>query len=742
MRIWGTATGASAEIAAFQPDSYVEALARQSLGGQARRELASLLHEQDPELFFSGLIDFGNRELNRNRPASAALAYQLVAENAQDFPELSHKARQRWEGLQGIGAIGPRAEILLRDLVQQGADPAMLLGMTAAGLAYRAVRAGSLMSLAGSPLTQNWLSPASRGLAASAVGFAVEAPAFTLATLGAKEALGEAQDWSPSALGHSLASGALILGGLKLGGAGAALLERQVASRLATVSLPRTPFQQGGMLAGIYLGHGLEQTSGLKEKVDGATTFVDALATLLHFNVAGRLTPHLLNKGLTHWEVAANAANRSQPGTPSPELPSPIAVPALAGAVRGRDPKTDFIVLNSSHDDQGRNSPPPPSAPRDSSHGISSKPPSDQGIVTADALAWGTRQGRPSEDVNRMVKFVERIRAEMWNSLNLYVDKPLARALGQSKVLYVRVHTLEGGIDGYRIELSATPTPSKMEKDYVELAFDSNTGRLSLHDNPAQAAYFHRLKSKGVDLSQSFLGYYRSLGEFESSSLQSAKLVAHMPSNVRALVLQQATHYLRQVPKLEVSLPELATRQNPASIQSTHLVQFFPYVAEMARQEVDAFAAANGLQGKHRERLQALTQKLLVGLYTREAEDPKISRFSILIGRMRPDPEIPRQRIIEVLTMKESMLKQPKHDELMFNLVRSPSLTGDTYPYLYHVHLNTSPKGEPTRAADLRFQRDVGLASNLKIRMDSLSLETFDAAKAIEWLKQNGYGDQ
>ncbi|HKY61892.1 MAG TPA: hypothetical protein VJR29_00595 [bacterium] len=744
MRIWGTASGASAEISAFRPNSYVEALARQSCGGPAHRELEALLHEQDPELFFAALIDFGNRELNRKRPAAAALAYQLVAENAQAFPELKAKARQRWEGLQGIGAVGPRAEILVRDLAQQGADPAMLLGMTAAGLAYRAVRAGSLMSLAGSPLSQNWLSPAARSLAASAAGFAVEAPTFTLATLGAKEALGEAQDWSPSALAHSLASGALVLGGLKLGGAGAALLERQVAGRLATVSLAATPFQQGGMLAGIYLGHGLEQATGLREKLDGATTFADALATLVHFNIAGRLTPRLLNQGLTRWETAATAANRNQPGSPSPELLSPFAVPAPAGAGRGGDPKTDFIVLNSSHDDQGRGSPPPPpppSAPRDSSHGISSKPPSEQGVITADALAWGTRQKRSSEDVNRMVKFLERIRAEMWNSLNLYVDKPLARALGQSKTLYVRVHPVEGDIDGYRLELSATPTPSKMQMEYVELSFDSNTGRLSLNDNPAQAAYFHRLKAKGVDLSRSFLGYYRSLGDFESSSLQSAKMVAHMPANVRTLVLQQATHYLRQVPKLEVLLPDLVT-QHQTPIQSTHLIQFFSYVAEMARREVDAFAAEAGLQAIQSQRLQALTQKLLVGLYTRETQDPAISRFSYLIGRMRPDSEFPRQRIIEVLTPRESMSKPTQKDELLFNLVRSPSRTGDTFPYLHHVYINVNPQGEPTRAADLRFQKAIGLSSNLKIRMDSLSIETFDAAKAAQWLKENGHGNE
>jgi hypothetical protein len=738
MRIWGTGSGASAEISTFKPAVYLAALGRQSLDPQAHRELDSLLKESDPELFFYGLIEFANREVNRDRPVSAALAYRIVAEDGAAFPELSRKARQRENALQGVGEVGPRVEFLLHNVVEEGADPAMIFGMVGAGAVFRAVRAGSLAVLADSPLAKTWLSPTTRSLAASALGFAFEAPTFTLGTHAAHEALGRPQDWSTPALARSLASGALMLGGLKIGGGGAALLERQWIGRMAPgLRLPGSAFQQGGMLAGIYLGRGIEQASGLHEKLDGATTLTDSLLTLLQFNIAGRLTPRFLNAELARWETASTAKNQNAAGPRADSLLQPRPALATAGAAAAMDPKTGLLVLSSSHDDQGRSSP-PPSAPRDSAHSISSKPPAERGIITNDALAWGSSQKRSSEDVTRMVNFIEKIRVEMWNALNLYVDKPLARALGQSKTLYVRLRPVDGTLDNYQVELSATPTPREVHVDYVEWSFDANLGRLALNQIPSQVAFLQHLQSKGGDASRSFLGYYHSLRDFETSALQSAQMVAVMPANVRALVMQQATHYLRQIARANLAMPELV--RTPQTVPtSTNLTNYFPYVAEMARQQVDAFADKANMQDRHRQRLQGLTQKLLVGLHARELADPRVSRFSFLMARLGPDPEEPTRRIIEVLLPNESMKRPPKNDEVIFNLVRYPSALADKFPYLHHVYLNTNPQGEATRAADLRFERALGLTSNLKIRLDALSIESFDTAAAEKWLSDNGY---
>ena len=147
MRIWGTSNSAGAENSVFQPATYLAALRNQALDPMAQRELDSLLKESDAELFFSGLMDFANREVNRDRPVSAALTYRLVAENGAAFPELSRKAQQRLNAIQGVGEVGPRVEFLLHNLVEESADPAMIFGMAGAGALYRAVRALSLIHI-------------------------------------------------------------------------------------------------------------------------------------------------------------------------------------------------------------------------------------------------------------------------------------------------------------------------------------------------------------------------------------------------------------------------------------------------------------------------------------------------------------------------------------------------------------------------------------------------------------------
>jgi hypothetical protein len=731
MRLRGTTEGLSqAEHSAFRPAVYLEALRQPHLNLQANEELDALAKESDPELFFSGLIDFANRELNRERGGSASLAYQIVAETALAFPSLSDKARQRLQAIHGVGETGARVEYLLRDVAQQSLDPALLLAMGTAGLAYRTARVTGLSALASSPTVRAWLSPGFRSAAASLFGFAFEAPAFTTAAKLGHQALGRPQDWSAPVYGRELASSALVLGGLKLGGHGSSWLERRVAGRN-----PSPLFQQAGMLSGIYLGHGLEQASGLMPKQDGATTWVDSLVTLAQFNVAARLTPHFLTQDLTRWEMSVNAKNRGLFSSSRPLL-QPSEPGLLATAGRAPQLGSEMLVLSSSHDNKG-NSSPPPSLGRESGRSTSSKPPVQHGGIVRDALAWGSKQGRSSEDVTRMVELVERIRGEMWNALNLYVDKPLSRALGQSKTLYVRVKPVDGSLDNYEIELSATPTATEVGVDYVEFTLDANQGTLRLHELSSQAAALARFQMKGIDQSRSFLGYYRSILAFDSSALQSAYLVAAMPANVRVLVLQHATNFIRPVAS-SPAIPKFVRSPEP-EIQTTQLLQYFPYIAEQARAEVEAFAENAGIRDVGRERLQRLVQKLLAGLHARESAEPRMIRFAYLQARMRPDPEIPAKRIFEILTPSEALKRPPLDNEVLFNLVRHPSALGDTFSYLNHIYLNTDFNGRPTRQVDLDFERKLGLRGNLKIRLDSLSLETFDLAAAQKWLRENGY---
>ncbi|MCE9625780.1 MAG: hypothetical protein K8R69_10090 [Deltaproteobacteria bacterium] len=293
-----------------------------------RAELSSLATESDPELYLEGLYSFALRQEQAGREEIAAEIYSQIQTNAANSP-FQARASQRLDALQGRGSNGARAEVLLRQLTRQSSEPTALLGMLVAGSVFRMTRFTVLSRLAGST-TGNILT---RGFGARALagvaGFALEAPAFTLTQRLAGQALGREQDWSASGLRRDLASSFLVLGGLKLAGwAGASLYRRSGASS----GLSQTLFHQGATLGGIYLGHGLEQWTGLRPHRDGATTFVDSLATLLQFHVVGRFGASVSGEGVARWERGLDLRTEI---LARENVPSRVRLPQLAAAPAG-----------------------------------------------------------------------------------------------------------------------------------------------------------------------------------------------------------------------------------------------------------------------------------------------------------------------------------------------------------------------------------------------------------------------
>ncbi|MCC6273573.1 MAG: sigma-70 family RNA polymerase sigma factor, partial [Deltaproteobacteria bacterium] len=272
------------------------------LDAAERAELAALRGESDPGLFYEGLLAFG---AGRERAGRLDLAAEIYAEVAAAAgPESAARARRCLDAATGRGAAGPRAEFLLRRFAREASDPAMLAGMGTAGAVFRLTRLAVLGRLAAAPGAGLF----SRGFGARALaslaGFALEAPAFTLATKAAGGILGRDQDWSGGVLARELASSYLVLGGLKVAGWGSGAAYRRFAGPVGAVrERPlRTLFQQTGMLGGILLGHAAEERLGLRPHVDGATTLVDSLAMLLQFHVAGRLGRSAFGEGFATWE--------------------------------------------------------------------------------------------------------------------------------------------------------------------------------------------------------------------------------------------------------------------------------------------------------------------------------------------------------------------------------------------------------------------------------------------------------
>jgi hypothetical protein len=267
----------------------------QASSGAARRELASLANESDPELFFESLLAFGFRQESADREALAAQAYQAILQKADSFPEIAARARRRLDAMEGRGSFGSRFELLFRHLARDSFSPSMLIGMAGAQAVFGLARAGFLARLLASPISHD-LTRGSGAQALAAIGaFALEAPSFVAFTHGARAAFGAKQDGTNDGLGRELASSYLSLGALKLGGS-------VFGSALGSMGRGRAFLRQAGMFSGILLGHGLEQGIGLRAKSDGPSLLADSLAMLIQFNLSGKL----LSAGLGSRWVAFN----------------------------------------------------------------------------------------------------------------------------------------------------------------------------------------------------------------------------------------------------------------------------------------------------------------------------------------------------------------------------------------------------------------------------------------------------
>lgn len=311
---------------------------RELLPPAAREELASLLRETDSEQFSEGLLSLGLRQEQEGRLESAATIYSAMSDAG------SSAARQRLDALTGRGALGARAEFLLRNLAQQAAEPTSLLAMGIAGAAFRLTRLAILSRLSSTGAPGFLTRVLGAGRLASAAGFVVEASVFPMVARVGNEVLGRPQDWTSAVLGRDLASSYLVLGGLRFAGWASGAAYQNLAAESARLGPLHIFSQQCGMLGGILLGHGLETWLGLRRPQDGATTLIDSLATLLQFNVAGQLQRHAFGQSWQTWErnldLQAETLATLPPGRSGPPTLFPTLAPEFSvQGSRGSEPQ-------------------------------------------------------------------------------------------------------------------------------------------------------------------------------------------------------------------------------------------------------------------------------------------------------------------------------------------------------------------------------------------------------------------
>ncbi|MFO1462996.1 MAG: FHA domain-containing protein [bacterium] len=308
---------------------------RQHFAPEVQRELASLAGERDLDLYQEALLGLGRRLENQGAWQQAAELYAEVvgtprASEGSAESGYRARARERLDAILGRGAALPRFEVLGRSLVQQASDPAALVAMAVAGTVFRLTRLAVLsrLSLTAGPqfLTRGF----GARLLAGAAGFLAEAPAFTASGRLGNAVLGREQDWSLRAVGREFTGGALTLLGLKLcGGVSGLALRRWGQGPGMSAGLARALLPQAGLFTGIVLSHRLEEGLGLRESHAGATRLTDALATLLQFNIGGRLAHEGLGEA---WHAREQALDHQTMGLLAlgAESPQALAMPVLA----------------------------------------------------------------------------------------------------------------------------------------------------------------------------------------------------------------------------------------------------------------------------------------------------------------------------------------------------------------------------------------------------------------------------
>lgn len=323
-----------------------------NFGKAGLAEWNELAHEQDTGLRSAGMLGLAKRLQSEERFAAASQVYAAIA--ADENNSQKEKAQGELAAMSGQGPWGLRAEFLLHRFAQEATRPSSILAMGAAGFAYRLTRAATLSRLA--------LSPAgffTRGFGLQASGFLLGFSAETIAFTGVGKATaalsGEAVDLSREAFLRDWAAGALSLGVLK----GAGALAQGVGARWAvgTSFLPRvtrTVLPQAAMFGGLLVAQRVEQSLGLREGIRGGHPYLDAMVSLLHLHVGGRLAGRFLGAE-THGLEAHLMKNSERLSLSEPWDGAPQGAFAMAhgGRIKAREffseaPKNNAAMMSQS----------------------------------------------------------------------------------------------------------------------------------------------------------------------------------------------------------------------------------------------------------------------------------------------------------------------------------------------------------------------------------------------------------
>ncbi len=327
---------------------------KQDMGESSILELVALASETDPLLFGQWIVQLGAR-LEEKDKFDWAIRFYSLAENIamaagalREAPlqDISKNAQQRLDAIFGKGAFGPRAEFLLKRFSKEATSPATILPMLASSVVAGFVKTAALSRFAAG--AEAWYS---RGFGARAISgllaYGAEVPVFALSGRALRHFGEKTQDIRDT---HDLASAAITLGLLKTFHFACHTAFQKIhrvnevgaISRLPSLAkFSQAAMNQGAMFSGLLTAHQLEARWGLRTHVDGATTLVDTLASMLSMSVGAHLGHKVLGRKFVDWNRELALRNQAPEQTLklsreiSVFLQNPLRTPTLFRSALG-----------------------------------------------------------------------------------------------------------------------------------------------------------------------------------------------------------------------------------------------------------------------------------------------------------------------------------------------------------------------------------------------------------------------
>ncbi|HEX5033097.1 MAG TPA: hypothetical protein VFW62_01335, partial [bacterium] len=300
-------------------------------GGVVLRELASVLQENDPELFADGLLWMGRRHLE-DHPQFSLAALQVAGQ----FPSTAARAQSLLAAAEGRGGFGAQFELQAPRMLRELSSPLMIASF---GSGIFLSRAASLATLSRFGRF-GWSSL----VASEGAALAVEVPAMVLSRrFGERLLHGGAGLLAPQDIGHDLLAGYGPFALLRFSGnalnLSAPWLRRNLALQGPMGAQASAGLRFGAELGSLMMGHRLNAAIGLEQPISGEQALYQGLLSVGHMRLAGRVVEGLGFASLAPlWEARrSELLNRSRTGIYFGDFGGP-ELALVTGALRAQTP--------------------------------------------------------------------------------------------------------------------------------------------------------------------------------------------------------------------------------------------------------------------------------------------------------------------------------------------------------------------------------------------------------------------